>query len=53
MRNPGLALLLASANDAAPGVIAMIIAYLLASAVVVMGYIAMQRRAGAARLGVK
>jgi len=44
MRNPGLALLLASANRAAPGVIAMILAYLLCSAAVVIAYVAWRRR---------
>jgi predicted Na+-dependent transporter len=44
MRNPGLALLLASANNAAPGVIAMILAYVLCSATVVIAYVVWQRR---------
>ena len=44
MRNPGLALLLASANRAAPGVIAMILAYLLCSAAVVITYVIWRRR---------
>jgi len=44
MRNPGLALLLASANNAAPGVIAMILAYLLCSAAVVIPYVVWRRK---------
>ena len=44
MRNPGLALLLASANNAAPGVIAMILAYLLCSAAVVVAYVLWRRK---------
>lgn len=44
MRNPGLALLLASANHAAPGVIAMILAYVLCSAAVVVVYVLWRRK---------
>jgi BASS family bile acid:Na+ symporter len=44
MRNPGLALLVANVNHAAPGVTAMILAYLLGSAVVVAAYLAWYRR---------
>lgn len=44
MRNPGLALMLASANNAVPGVIAMILAYLLCSAAVVIPYVVWRRR---------
>jgi BASS family bile acid:Na+ symporter len=44
MRNPGLALLLASANHAVPGVIAMILAYVLCSAAVVIAYVVWQRK---------
>ena len=40
----GLALLLASANNAAPGVIAMILAYLLCSAAVVIPYVVWRRK---------
>ncbi len=47
MRNPGLALLLASTNNAAPGVIAMILAYLLCSALVVVAYVLWRRKVGA------
>ena len=44
MRNPGLALLLATANNSPPGVIAMILAYLLCSAAVVIPYVIWRRR---------
>ena len=44
MRNPGLALLLATANQSTPGVIAMILAYLLCSAAVVIPYVIWRRR---------
>jgi predicted Na+-dependent transporter len=44
LRNPGLALLLASANNAAPGVVAMILAYLLCSAAVVVAYVLWRRK---------
>jgi predicted Na+-dependent transporter len=44
MRNPGLALLLASANQSPPGVIAMILAYLLCSAVLVIPYVIWRRK---------
>ena len=47
MRNPGLALLLATANRAAPGVIAMILAYLLCSALVVIAYVLWRRKVAA------
>jgi BASS family bile acid:Na+ symporter len=46
MRNPGLALLLASANNAVPGVVAMILAYLLCSATVVVAYVLWRRKVG-------
>ena len=46
MRNPGLALLLATSNQMPPGVIAMILAYVLCVAVVVVPYVAWRRRAG-------
>jgi BASS family bile acid:Na+ symporter len=44
MRNPGLALLVANSNQAAPGVTAMILAYLVGSAAVVAAYLAWCRR---------
>jgi BASS family bile acid:Na+ symporter len=47
MRNPGLALIVATANGAGPGVTAMIFAYLVGSALVVLAYFAWYRRESA------
>jgi hypothetical protein len=48
MRNPGLALLVAALNDAPPKVNATVIAYVVVSALTVLGYIAWRRRAAPA-----
>lgn len=49
-RNPGLALLVATLNGSPPGVVATVFAYLVISAVTLVPYIALQRRAGSATI---
>jgi hypothetical protein len=44
MRNPGLALLVATLNDAPPLVNATVVAYLVISALTVLAYVAWRRR---------
>jgi BASS family bile acid:Na+ symporter len=48
-RNPGLALLVATLNQAEPRVIATILAYLVVSILLVTAYVAWRRRAGVSR----
>jgi len=45
-RNPGLALLVATLNNAQPGVIATVLAYLVIAAVTLIPYVAWRKRAG-------
>jgi bile acid:Na+ symporter, BASS family len=45
-RNPGLALLVATLNNAPPGVIATVLAYLVVAAVTLIPYVAWRKRAG-------
>jgi BASS family bile acid:Na+ symporter len=44
-RNPGLALLVATFNDAPPTVVATVLTYLVVSALTAIGYVAWRRRA--------
>jgi BASS family bile acid:Na+ symporter len=52
-RNPGLALLVATFNDAPPEVGRLVLAYLVVSAVTVLPYVVWRRRAAAGSLAVK
>jgi len=51
IRNPGLALLVATLNAAAPEIIATVLAYLLVSAATVIPYVAWRRRSAPAPAG--
>jgi len=44
MRNAGLALLVATANAASPGIVATVLAYVVVSALIVLPYVAWRRR---------
>ena len=44
-RNPGLALLVATFNDAPPAVVATVLTYLIVSALTAIAYVAWRRRA--------
>jgi BASS family bile acid:Na+ symporter len=49
MRNPGLALVVATRNAAPPEIVATIFAYLVVSALIVLAYVTWRRRTGIAR----
>jgi BASS family bile acid:Na+ symporter len=51
LRNPGLALLVATVNNAHPAVIATVLAYLVTAALTVLPYVLWRRRAAAAGAG--